>query len=90
LIGLLLAVLGLGLGAGATQAVQGILPHRSSDVGRRPLALRIDVYAELSQAWEQVARWIRSGTELLEGQSAVLWMFLAVLAVVIATGASPG
>jgi hypothetical protein len=44
----------------------------------------------LSRGWALVARWIRSGTELLEGQSAVLWMFLAVLAIVIAIGGSPG
>ena len=87
---LLLGVLGLGLGAGASQAVQRILPRRSSDRGRRPLALRIDIHDDLSRAWELVARWIRSGTELLEGQSAVLWMFLAVLAIVIAIGGSPG
>jgi xanthosine utilization system XapX-like protein len=87
---LLLGVLGLGLGAGASQAVQRILPRRSSDRGRRPLAWRIDIHDDLSRAWELVARWIRSGTELLEGQSAVLWMFLAVLAIVIAIGGNPG
>jgi hypothetical protein len=87
---LLLGVLGLGLGAGASQAVQRILPRRSSDGGRRPLALRVDLHDDLSRGWALVARWIRSGTELLEGQSAVLWMFLAVLAIVIAIGGSPG
>jgi hypothetical protein len=52
--------------------------------------LRIDIHDDLRQAWAMVARWIRSGTELLEGQSAVLWMFLALLAIVVAIGGGPG
>jgi hypothetical protein len=87
---LVLSLLGLGVGAGATQAVRRILPWRVSNRVRRRLALRIDINDDLRRAWAMVARWIRSGTELLEGQSAVLWMFLALLAIVVAIGGSPG
>ena len=85
-----LGLFGLGLGAGVTQAVRRILPGRGSDREPRRFALRIDVRDDLRRAWALVARWIRSGTELLEGQSAVLWMFLALLAIVVAIGGSSG
>ena len=49
----------------------------------------VKLTGNLRQGWAMLARWIRSGTELLEGQSAVLWMFLALLAVVVATGGGP-
>jgi hypothetical protein len=87
---LVLGLFGLALGAGASQAVRRTLLGQSSNRVRRRFGLRIDIHDELRRAWAMVARWIRSGTELLEGQSAVLWMFLALLAIVVAIGGSPG
>jgi len=67
-----------------------VFPALRSVLARPPLLDTVNLTGSLRRTWAVVARWIRSGTELLEGQSAVLWMFLALLAVVVAMGGGPG
>jgi len=67
-----------------------VFPALRSALARPSLLDRLDLGGNLWRSTTMAARWIRSGTELLEGQSAVLWMFLAVLAVVVAMGGGPG
>lgn len=88
--GLLLGGLGLGLGAGGTQVVRRVFLRLRPDRGGILSVTGIGIGSELGRIWAVLARWIRSGTELLEGQSAVLWMFLALLAIVVAIRGSPG
>ncbi|MGH2619802.1 MAG: hypothetical protein ACRDHG_04425 [Anaerolineales bacterium] len=66
------------------------LPVLRSVLGRLPLHDMGNLTGNLRRGSVMMARWLRSGTELLEGQSAVLWMFLALLAVVVAIRGGPG
>ena len=66
------------------------LPVLSSVLGRLPLLDAAKLAGNLRRGLVMRARSIRSVTELLEGQTAVLWMFLALLVVVVAIGGGPG
>ena len=72
----------------ATRAT--VFPVLRPLAGRTPLLDKVDLTGDLQRGWAISARWIRSATELLEGQSAVLWMFMALLIVVVAIGGGPG
>ena len=66
------------------------LPVLGSVLGRLPLLDAARLAGNLRRGLVTMARSIRSVTELLEGQTAVLWMFLALLVVVVAIGGGPG